>query len=100
MLISNGKKKIANPQIIPPNSCENFRLSRISADKRFLMYFHYIPLRSTPDRGLVQRTQPDWRGVRNGLHPQNYEYFLKFSSDFEKIMLSCHGSFIKKYFEN
>ena len=28
-------------------------LSRISADKRFLMYFHYIPLRLTPDRGWL-----------------------------------------------
>ncbi len=34
--------------------CENFKQSRISADKRFLMYFHYIPLRLTPDRGLVR----------------------------------------------
>jgi len=32
--------------------CENFGKSRISADKRFLMYFHYIPLRLTPDRGF------------------------------------------------
>ena len=34
--------------------CENFDLSRISADKRFLMYFHYIPLRLTPDRGFCE----------------------------------------------
>ena len=34
--------------------CENFKQSRISADKRFLMYFHYIPLRLTPDRWLVR----------------------------------------------
>ena len=34
--------------------CENFCTSRISADKRFLMYFHYIPLHLTLDRGLVR----------------------------------------------
>lgn len=34
--------------------CENFDQSRISADKRFLMYFHYIPLRLTPDRGFCE----------------------------------------------
>ena len=32
--------------------CENFKRSRISADKRFLMYVHYIPFRLTPDRGF------------------------------------------------
>ncbi len=34
--------------------CENFDQSRISADKRFLMYFHYIPLHFTPDRGFCE----------------------------------------------
>lgn len=34
--------------------CENFRKSRISADKRFLMYVHYIPLRLTLDRGFCE----------------------------------------------
>ena len=34
--------------------CENFWQSRISADKRFLMYVHYIPLRLTPDRGFCE----------------------------------------------
>ena len=34
--------------------CENFKVSRISADKRFLMYVHYIPPRLTPDRGFCE----------------------------------------------
>ena len=42
--------------------CENSRLSRLSADKRFLMYFHYIPLRSTPMRG-VDSAEPHPTGV-------------------------------------
>ncbi len=31
--------------------CENFQVSRISADKRFHIMYFYIPLRFTPDRG-------------------------------------------------
>ena len=34
--------------------CENFDQSRISVDKRFLMYVHYIPLRLTPDLGFCE----------------------------------------------
>ena len=34
--------------------CENFDQSRISADKRFLMYLNYIPLHLTPDRGFCE----------------------------------------------
>ena len=45
---------MANLQIIPLNSCENFKVSRISADKRFLMYVHYIPHRLTPDWGFCE----------------------------------------------
>lgn len=53
---------MANLQIIPLNSCENFGKSRISADKRFQMYLIrtqyfvpiYIPPRLTPDRGLCE----------------------------------------------
>lgn len=64
MLISNGKKKIANPQIIPPNSCENFYSSRISVDKRFQKFkLHPDPL--YPGPGLPQ----------DGLQSQSYEYF-------------------------
>lgn len=54
LLISSRKQAMANLQIIPLNSCENFKQSRISADKRFLMYFHYIPPRLTPDWGLCK----------------------------------------------
>ena len=32
----------------------HFKESRISADKRFLMYFHCIPLRLTPDLGFCE----------------------------------------------
>ena len=49
--------------------CENFQWSRISADKRFFMYVHYIPLRLTPDRMFVRMnfTQLAWSARRSAI---------------------------------
>ena len=49
--------------------CENFKQSRISADKRFLMYVHYIPLSFTPDLdvALTGLTRLAWLANRSAI---------------------------------
>ena len=67
--------------------CEKFWTSRISADKRFLMYVHYIPHRLTPDRGFCETV------CAANLQKKHKTEQL----DVEKIKKICHNILLRYY---